>query len=351
MVKPRKDGPLSRRFVTVSIYALSWCLLTISIPVWLVLGLLVGALRRRHFIVLRLFAFAWFYFGFELMALLLVAAVFVIRWDRASRFGLLYRLQAWWASLNLRAAQRLLRLSIEVEGAELALPGPSIILVRHASILDTLLPCTYVQHPFRFRIRYVLKQELLFDPCIDIVGNLLPNYFVDRSGNRPRELEGLRSLVHDLGSDGVLIFPEGTRFSQQKRAKSLERLKAEGSPWAAAAQSLTHVLPPKPGGVLALLDALPNVDCVLLAHTGLEDFARIKDLLSGDVVGSTVRIQLWRVDAKEIPRTDDARRRWLYAQWQNVNAFVRNPNETFGAIWKDKCERNVAQTITSRNSK
>jgi 1-acyl-sn-glycerol-3-phosphate acyltransferase len=327
MVKPRKGGALGRRLLTVSIYALSWLLLTISIPAWLILGLLVGALRRRHFIILRLLVFAWFYFGFELMALSLIVGVFVIRRDSASRFDLLYRLQAWWASLNLRAAQRLLQLSIEVEGAERALPGPAIILVRHASILDTLLPCTYVQRPFRFRLRYVLKQELLFDPCIDIVGNLLPNYFVDRRGNRQRELEGLRSLVHDLGSDGILIFPEGTRFSTEKRRKSLERLNAEGSKWAESAQALTHVLPPKPGGVLALLDALPNVDCVLLAHTGLEAFAKIKDLLSGDVVGSTVRIMLWRVDAKDIPRTDDARLEWLFAEWGRVNAFVRNPTE------------------------
>jgi 1-acyl-sn-glycerol-3-phosphate acyltransferase len=194
---------------------------------------------------------------------------------------------------------------IEVDGAACAVPGPSILLVRHASILDTLLVCTYVQQPYRFRVRYVLKQELLFDPCIDIVGNALPNYFVDRGGDTPRELEGVRSLVDDLGTDGVLIFPEGTRFSPEK-----------------------HVLPPKPGGVLTLLDALPEVDCVFLVHSGLEAFAKVKDLLSGEVIGSTVRVHLWRVDANEVPLTHDERLRWLFAQWGKVDACVRNAMET-----------------------
>jgi len=328
MVKPRKGGAVRRRLVTVSIYALSWLLLTFLVPVWVVLGLLIGLLRRRSFIVLRLFVFAWFYFGFELIALSLVGAVFLSRPAGESRSEVLYRLQAWWASLNLKAAQRLLRLQIEVTGAQCAVPGPTILLIRHASILDTLLPCAYVQRPYRFRVRYILKQELLFDPCIDIVGNALPNYFVDRTGDKVRELEGIRSLVANLGTDGVLIFPEGTRFSKEKRSKALRLLSATSPELRDAAQAMTHVLPPKPGGALALLDALPKTDCVFVAHSGLEAFAKIKDLMSGEVVGSTVRIRMWRVDAREIPNNDEERLVWLYREWAKVDAFVGNETET-----------------------
>jgi len=328
MVKPRKGGPVRRRLATVSIYALSWLLLTVSVPVWVALGLLIGLLRGRSFIILRLLVFVWFYFGFELIALLLVGGVFLFRPVGEARAGALYRLQAWWASLNLKAAQRLLRLRFEVEGAQCAVPGPTILLIRHASILDTLLPCAYVQRPYGFRVRYVLKQELLFDPCIDIVGNALPNYFVDRTGSKVRELEGIRSLVAELGTDGVLIFPEGTRFSEEKRSKALRMLSAASPELHEAAQAMTHVLPPKPGGVLTLLDALPETDCVFFAHTGLEVFAKIKDLLGGEVVGSTVRIQMWRIDAREIPRNDEERLVWLYREWAKVNALVGNQTET-----------------------
>jgi 1-acyl-sn-glycerol-3-phosphate acyltransferase len=322
-VKPPKAGKLRRRVLTISTYFASWLLLTVLAPVWIVLGLVGGAIRRRSFVVLRLLAFGWFYFGFELIALLLVAAILIVR-RRQAREDALYSLQAWWASVNLRVAQKALRLQIEVEGAELAVPGPSILLVRHASILDTLLPCVYVQRPYGFRVRYVLKQELLFDPCIDIVGNALPNYFVDRTGDTEEELRGVRELADGLGTDGILMFPEGTRFSPQKRARALARLDEEGSPLADAAQALTHVLPPKPGGMLTLLDAVPGADCVLFAHAGLEAFAKISSLWSGAVVGSRVRVKLWRVDAKDIPEPVEERLRWLYAQWEQVDAFVKN---------------------------
>ena len=319
---------MRRRAVTVSVYVVSWLLLTLLSPVWIPLGLVVGIVRQRAFVLLRLAAFGWFYFGFELIALVLIAATFIVRRNSKRRRKTLYRLQAWWASVNLRVAQRLLRLSIVVDGAEAALPGPSILLIRHASILDTLVACAYVQRPYRYPLRYILKRELLFDPCIDIVGNALPNYFVDRGGGTAEELAGIRALVTDLGDDGVVIFPEGTRFSPKKRQIALAKLEAEGGSVRDAAQMLTHVLPPKPGGVLTLLDALPDVDCVFVAHAGLEAFAKVRDLSSGAVVGSTVHVQFWRVAANEIPNDDGERLRWLFQQWGKVNAFVRNATET-----------------------
>jgi 1-acyl-sn-glycerol-3-phosphate acyltransferase len=323
-VKPPKGARLRRRSLTVSLYALFWLALTWLAPVWIVGGLIVGLIRRRSFVLLRLVAFGWFYFGLELIALVLILSVLVLRRPGVARDDALYRLQAWWASVNLRVAARLLRLKIEVEGADVAVPGPSILLIRHASILDTLLPCAYVQRPYRFHVRYILKQELLFDPCIDIVGNALPNYFVDRTGDTREELEGVRRLVGDLGTDGVLIFPEGTRFSPKKRDRALAALERDGSAMAARAHGLTHVLPPKPGGVLTLLDALPNVDCVFVAHSGLERFAKVSSLIDGAVVGSSVRVKLWRIRANDIPRHTDERLVWLYAQWGEVDTFVKN---------------------------
>jgi 1-acyl-sn-glycerol-3-phosphate acyltransferase len=326
-VKPRKGGRYRRRAMTIGLYALGWLALTATFPVWFIGAFLVGLWRRKHFIILRLLSFGWFYLGLELVALVRIAAVFLLRRGEA-RNEALFGLQTWWAHLNLAVASSMLGLRFEVEGAEGATPGPSILLIRHASILDTLLTAVYVQRPTGFRVRYVVKQELLFDPCIDIVGNELPNYFVDRSGDTIAELEGIRDLVSDLGTEGVLIFPEGTRFSEEKRARALEKLEARGFPLCDEARAMSKVLPPKPGGVLTLLDALPDADCVFFAHVGLERFARIKNLLDGSVVGSDVRAKLWRVPCSNVPRGEHARLQWLYDEWSKVDAFVRNMLET-----------------------
>ena len=123
-VKPRKAGRFRRRATTIAIYALGFGLLTMTWPLWLSLGLLVGVVRRRRFIVLRLLAFGWFYLGVELLALTLVGGVFMRRRGN-ERDESLYALQAWWASINLAVASWMLRLQLEVEGTSEATPGPS----------------------------------------------------------------------------------------------------------------------------------------------------------------------------------------------------------------------------------
>ena len=63
---------------------------------------------------------------------------------------------------------------------------------------------------------------------------------------------------------------------------------------------------------------------MFFAHAGLEAFAKISSLWSGAVVGSRVRVKLWRVRAREIPDPVEERLRWLYSQWEEVDEFVKN---------------------------
>lgn len=325
MVKPRKERRVQRRLLTISLYVTAWILLTLLAPAWAVAGAIVGMVRRRSFVTLRLLVFAWVFFGTAIVALLRLTMAFTLLRAKPDELTThLFELQRWWSTTLLQSASRILRLQIEVENVEAAIPGPSILLVRHASILDTLLTSVYVQAPTHWHVRYILKQELLFDPCLDIVGNALPNYFVDRTGNRQREFEGIRKLVEDLGRDGVLIYPEGTRFSPSKLAHSQRRARKQNPGLTQAIDALTDVLPPRPGGVLTLLEALPGVDCVLFAHCGLEGLEKVKDVLSGSIIGAVVRGRLWRVPRSEIPDTDRERIRWLFEQWAVVNAYVKS---------------------------
>ena len=173
------------------------------------------------------------------------------------------------------------------------------------------------------RLRFVLKQELLFDPCLDIVGNRLPNYFAARgSGDTARDVEGVTRLLDDLPPDqGVLIYPEGTRFTPAKRAAILRRLEQKGEHFAVArARTWTRLLPPRPGGPLALLAANPGRDLVFCAHTGFEGSASFARLFNGSWVDTRVRIRFWRVPFAEIPVEPDAQREFLYRQWDRMNA-------------------------------
>jgi 1-acyl-sn-glycerol-3-phosphate acyltransferase len=199
------------------------------------------------------------------------------------------------------------------------------LLSRHASTLDALLPAVFASHPYRLRLGHVMKRELLWDPCLDIVGQRTRNAFVRRgSDERDKEIALLRRLAAALGErDGVLLFPEGTRFSPAKRERALRHL-ADTQQLArlARAQRLQHVLPPHRGGALALLETRPDVDVVFLAHVGFEGTASLNEIWNGKLIGRTIRLCFWLVPSVEIPQTADERVEWLDAQWARVDAWT-----------------------------
>jgi 1-acyl-sn-glycerol-3-phosphate acyltransferase len=217
--------------------------------------------------------------------------------------------------------RRLFSIEFEVTGGTTLLPGPIIVLSRHASIVDTLLPANFVARPTGLRLRYVLKKELLVDPALDIAGNRLPNVFVDRTSRDPAERETIESLAGSMRTgDGILIYPEGTRFSVEKLARIQRSASEEAGPSQIIA-GLRRVLPPKPGGTLAILDAT-DADVVVLAHSGLEGLATLKEIWRGDLVGSRVKVALWRIPSGQIPVSRAERVDWLHRLWADVDEWV-----------------------------
>ena len=89
----------------------------------------------------------------------------------------------------------------------------------------------------------------------------------------------------------------------------------------AAAAELQHVLPPRMGGALRLLTAVPGGDVVFCAHTGFEGISTLGDLWRGSLMDRTIRVRFWRAPRQSIP-DDDGRTAWLLEQWQRVDAVV-----------------------------
>ncbi len=231
-------------------------------------------------------------------------------------------LQRAWTTALFAGARWIFQMRVEASGLEEARGGPVILLVRHASLVDTVLTAAVLANPYRLRLRYVLKDELLSDPCIDIVGNRLPNAFVSRSAKSNVDIRQVRSLAKNLQSDeGVLIYPEGTRFSPTKLRNVQARLADDpiAGPHAAA---LRRVLPPRPGGTLTLLQNAPEADVVVLAHTGLEGAATLGDFWRGELVGTTLRIRATRYAAQEIPPEARLNPQWLIERWREVDEWL-----------------------------
>jgi 1-acyl-sn-glycerol-3-phosphate acyltransferase len=322
--------------VTVPLLFAGLAVVTALLPVLLVLAFVVDVARLRttaSFIGVRLVLFAWWFLAVEAVGVLSLGAIGLLAWatpgpTQRRREAWTWIVQRAYTGALFAGVRAVLSLSFRIDGQELAARGPFVLLVRHASIVDTLLPARFVANAYAMKLRYVLKRELRVDPCLDIAGGWLPNHFVKRDGTMTAaEIADVGALARGLGPDeSALIYPEGTRFTAGKRARAIERLAlAEGSTGpdrAARARQLRHLLPPRLGGTLALLDSDPPADAVFFAHHGLETFASVKDLWKGTLVGTTVDIRLWRVPFSEIPRERDARIAWLDAEWAKMDDWL-----------------------------
>lgn len=333
---------LARRIVTIGSYAALALLVAATAP--LLFGLAALRDRRRgdrRWPTLRGLTFVALYLGCELLGVLASGVLWVAlaggrvgrRDTPAARLtGLAdrylaanFRLQRWWARTLYRGAARVFALRTVVDGDAAVRTGPFILLSRHASIGDTILPAVCIADRHGIMLRYVMKHELRWDPCLDIVGGRLPNAFVRRgTPDGAREVAALQGLLAHLGShDAVLIYPEGTRVSPAKRARALARLREVAAPpLLAIAARLRHTLPPRLAGTLGLLDANPGADVVLCAHTGFEGAATFRDLFDGTLIGRTVRVAFWRVPCAALPREPAARAEWLYAQWLRIDTWI-----------------------------
>lgn len=320
---------LRRRIVTVPRSFLIAIVLTLLLPILLIVAVLVDRARwymtGSPFMGVRLVIFGWIFSLVEAAGLLWMFWVWVTSGFGTRREKLVaatWPIQAWWAGTLLDAATRIFRLELDVRGLDNATPGPIIAMFRHASIVDNLLPAALLQHGLGFKLRWILKRELLTLTALDVAGTRLPNHFVDRSSTDPRkELRAISRLTADLGEDeGVLIFPEGTRFTAERRQRALDDLAARSPELLARASQLRHTMPPRIGGTLTLLEA--GYDVVVCAHEGLGGFAKISDIWSGGLVGRTIHIELWRLPASEIPSDRRERIDWLYAQWQRVDDWI-----------------------------
>jgi 1-acyl-sn-glycerol-3-phosphate acyltransferase len=155
--------------------------------------------------------------------------------------------------------------------------------------------------------------------------------FVRRaSGDTATELERFSALTVNMSTDdGLLLYPEGTRWTAEKLARA-QAIIAERQPeMAPLAARLRYVLPPRLGGTVKLLESARDCDVVLFGHYGLDGFEYISDIWSGGLVGTTVQLKFWRFPAAEVPTDRDELIRWLYARWQELDDWIAEARGDF----------------------
>ncbi len=319
-----------RRVRGVAAVAVALVLVTLLAPVLLVAASVVDLTlwlrRRKPWMAVRLLAMGWWFLVGEMWALVGLLAIWLVSGgrDSARRRDRVYRLKRRWLRSHLAGIRTLFGMRFEIEGLELAGPGPVIVMIRHASIIDNALPDAILGHAHGLGFRFIIKRELRMLPTIDIGGRWVPTLFVRRgSGDTEAELERMRALTVELSpNDGLLIYPEGTRSTPAKLARAKEIIAERQPEIVPLAERLQHLLPPRLGGTLLLLETARDADVVLFGHVGLDGFEYVSDIWSGGLVGTTVHLKFWRFPAAEVPSEREELIAWLYGRWQELDDWV-----------------------------
>ena len=325
-----RGSKVARRLKTIPPYTLGLIVVTALLPLLLVGALLVDIFRaitqRKPFMALRLVVFLWIYLVTDIAALIALFALWLVSGfglNKEMMVGASWHFQQLWVRSLLGSVKLLFGLRIVDEGAECLRPGPVIVLIRHASIVDNFLPSALVAARERVRLRYVIKRELLSEPCLDVAGQRLPNYFVRRDTGEEVERENIGRLASGMGSeDGLLLYPEGTRFTAERRQRALEKIAERDPERAARLEPIDYLLPPKVGGLLAVLGQAPETDGVLMIHQGFDGLRLISDIWGGALVGRVINVRFTRVPHDQIPASRDEQVEWLDELWLEADRWV-----------------------------
>ena len=323
-----------RVLFTPTLFSITLVLTCVLVPALLVATLGSLLMHGRHR-ALRLLRFALCWTRLELAA---VARLTLI-WLRSGLGGRVRRERFWDSTYSVirvyaaglyAAAERYLNLQITVAADPLppeAGRRPVIVLSRHAGPGDSLLLVHQLLTVYGRRPRVVMKAFLQLDPFIDIAAHRVPNLFLQAPG------EGMTDEIARLATglspaDALLIFPEGGNYTPRRRRRAIRRLlRLRHRREAVRAAHMHAVMPPRPGGTLAAIDAAPDADVVFVAHTGLDHIRTVADAWRNLPLTTVAQARWWRVPREQIPVGRQAQTDWLYSQWEKINAWIEETRE------------------------
>ncbi len=319
-----------RRLVLAPLVALVEVGLIVASPAFLLLAALVSPVvggARPLRMALIVLPFAAHHLAATLACLgLWVASGFGRRTGSERMQRAHYAVLRWFVAGAYRPIVRLARVEVSVsaspaaEDALSATGRPVLVLSRHAGEGDTLLVihellCRRERGP-----RVVMHEALRLDPLIDVLGERLPNRFVDpRGGDTEVEIAAMAGELDERAA--LVIFPEGGNVTEERRRKGIERLEHAGHTEEAGwAREMRHMGAPRPGGTLAAIEAAPEIDVVIMGHVGFPTgLGEVWRLLPER---QTIEVRLWHEPRSAIPDDRDERIDWLFGWWRRLDAWV-----------------------------
>ena len=324
----RLPSPIVRRPISITLVSLAFAVVValtpLVLPILALADLATGTPMRRSRIWL-LYLSVLFDEGLGTWLAIAMTAFHLGRLDRPKAQQRFHRLMGWWGNRHITSLRRVAGVRWVVDNPEEAVRANAIVLSRHASHVDAVLPLLLFATVGGHHIRYTLKDDLQWAPAMDIVGNRLPHVFVDRSPAPDSPLtDRIRELARGVDDDTVtVIFPEGTFHTPERLDRAATRIAETRPDLEPVVRSLQHLLPPRPAGTLALMEGAPTADLVLVAHEGMETFGDLAAIRAHIPLVEPVRVRLWRIARADVPDDEDDFVTWLMDRWTEMDRWIQ----------------------------
>jgi 1-acyl-sn-glycerol-3-phosphate acyltransferase len=201
--------------------------------------------------------------------------------------------------------------------------APLLVLSRHAGAGDSFALVHLLISRYGRRPRVVLAARMRLDPAIDVILGRVGACFVSHGRQEPVAMR-VQDVARRLsGPDALMIFPEGANYTENRRGRLIQRLRERGRyKHARLAQELAHVLPPRPAGVIAALEADTATATIIVTHTGLDQLVSPGTIWAALPLAVPLTLRWWCIPREQIPTARQARLDWLTLQWAIVDAWI-----------------------------
>jgi len=213
-----------------------------------------------------------------------------------------------------------MRCHIQRSGDQLPLEENAVLIANHQTMSDIPLLLWVASRTKRLGdLKWFLKDELKYVPGPGWGVKFLDGIFVKR--NWSDDKDGILRTFHNLLSNKipfwVVSFPEGTRMTKEKHAKSVEFAKDRGI------HPLEYLLLPRPKGFVATVQGLRSalnsvIDVTICYQKGTPSLVQF--FFSQNL---PVAIEVKRFPIETLPTTDGDLAEWLSQRFREKDEFMR----------------------------
>lgn len=235
----------------------------------------------------------------------------------------------WW-SLTVAYIEVFNGTKITVVGDNVPYGENAILLSNHLTAVDWMFCWTFaVRKGCLGRIKNVLKSSLMMLPVFGWAFKLAGFLHLDRDWERDaaKISDHLAWITKNNMDIWLLLFPEGTRFDAEKKAKSIAFSTKNNLPL------LQNVLGPRTRGWVACFQGLRgHIDAVYdltLAYDPAAPRGSTFVALLGGIWPKEATIHVIRHPVKSLPKDDDALSQWCWDAYEFKDKSITNHQKTW----------------------